>query len=362
MNAPDHLTPQGFRPVSDFQAAREAWPRGRQPQLALQAAESFRARFKPAGTVQGVMSVDLVAAGYPAGFAFHNAAYALNPLLTICNRLVLVRFQDFLGRWKLLAWEPTIPENSAKAPFFAHLIRTFGETLSNGLFKKEFHTLPQALARAGVRAEEVDYFAFDHLHVQEIRGLLGTRDGRIAPVFPNAKMLVQPRELDTVFSPHPMQHAWYVPDGGKDIDLARVLQIEGDFELGTGVALIATPGHTDGNMTLALNTEDGIWVSSENGIAVDNWHPEHSSIPGLRGYCRHFGREVVLNSNTLEDPQDQYNSMLLERALADVSKKDPRFRQILPSTELLPWWRNWPCRPALFQGGLRYGSLQVPQS
>jgi hypothetical protein len=186
---------------------------------------------------------------------------------------------------------------------------------------------------------------------------MGTQDGRIKPAFPNAKMLVQPKEMDTVRAPHPMQYAWYVPNSGEGVDPARLVQIEGDFELGVGVTLVSTPGHTDGNMSLVLNTADGVWVTSENGVAIDNWFPEHSRIPGIAAYLKHFRREVVLNSNTLEDPQDQYNSMVLEKALADVSKKDARFRQVLPSTELLPWARNWPCIPALFQGEIRYGSL-----
>jgi len=358
VNAPDALTENGFRRIHDFEAARSAWPRGQQPQLAREAAEKFRARFKPAGTVQGVMSIDLVSAAYPRIFAFHNAAYGLSPYVTICNRLVLVRFKDFLGRSRLLAWEPTIPENSAKAPFYAELIRFYGEFLSHKVFKTEFHTLPQALAKAGVKAEDVDYVAFDHLHVQDVRGLMGTLDGSIKPVFPNARLIVQPKELDTVLAPHPMQYAWYVPGSGAGVDPARLIQIEGDFELGTGIALVATPGHTDGNMSLVLNTEDGVWVTSENGVAVDNWFPEHSHIPGMSSYVRHYQREVVLNSNTLEDPQDQYNSMVLEKALADVSKKDARFKQVLPSTELLPWARNWPCTPALFQGEIQYGSLR----
>ncbi len=302
-------------------------------------------------------TIDLVAAGYPAGYAFNHVAFALNPFLAICNRLLLIRFKDCEGKSKLLAWEPTIPENSVKAPFFAELIKFYGEFLSNTLFKTEYNNLSQALARAGVKAEDVDYVAFDHLHVQDVRGLIGTADGSIKPVFPNAKLIVQPKELDTVYEPHPMQHAWYVPDSGKGVATERLLPIEGDVLLGTGIALIATPGHTDGNVSLVINTDDGIWVSSENGVAIDNWFPEHSKIPGLKRHMRDFGREVILNANTLEDPQDQYNSMLLEKTLADVSKKDPRFTQVLPSTELLPWTRNWPCKPALFQGGINYGTL-----
>lgn len=357
MNAPNSRTEQGFRRIHDFEAARQAWPRGQQPQLFRDAAENYRARFKAAGVVQGVQSIDLVSAAYPRMFAFHNGAYGLSPYVTICNRLVLVRFRDFLGRSRLLAWEPTIPENSAKAPFYAALIRHYGEFLSHKVFKTEFNTLPQALAKAGVRAEDVDYVAFDHLHVQDVRGLMGTKDGAIKPAFPNARLLVQPKEFDTVLAPHPMQHAWYVPHSGEGVDPDRIVQIEGDFELGTGITLVATPGHTDGNMSLVLNTPDGVWVTSENGVAIDNWFPEHSRIPGIGSYMRHYGREVVLNSNTLEDPQDQYNSMVLEKSLADVSKKDARFKQVLPSTELLPWARNWPCVPSLFQGEIHYGSL-----
>ena len=358
MNAPEVVVPPGFRKIADFDAARTAWPRGEQPALMRQAADKFRARFKAGGTVAGVQSIDLVTASYPAGFAFHNAAFALNPLLAICNRLVLVRFTDCAGQRKLLAWEPTIPQNSAKAPFFAKLIRRFGEFLSWKVFTTEFHTLAQALAVAGVKAEEVDYVAFDHLHVQEVRGLIGTKDGKVPAVFPNAKLIVIREELDTLTSPHPMQHAWYVPEGASGIDLSRVLFVPGSVELGQGIAFVATPGHTDGNMTLVLNTDDGVWVTSENGVAIDNWFPEHSRIPGVRGYSRFFGREIVLNSNTLEDPIDQYNSMVLEKSLADTSKKDARFKQVLPSTELLPWLRNWPCWPSLFQGEIRYGSLK----
>lgn len=357
MNAPETLLPAGFRRIDGFDAARNAWPRGRQPGLILEAAETFRKTFKAGGTITGVRTIDLVAAGYPAGYAFNHAAFALNPYLAICNRLLLIRYQDCGGKSRLLAWEPTILENSAKAPFFAELIKFYGEFLSNTVFKTEYHTLAQALAKAGVRAEDVDYVAFDHLHVQDVRGLIGTADGSIQPAFPNAKLIAQPKELDTVFEPHPMQTAWYVPDSGVGAERSRLLPIEGDVLLGTGIVLIATPGHTDGNVSLVLNTDDGIWVSSENGVAVDNWHPEHSKIPGLRGYRQHYQRDVILNANTLEDPQDQYNSMLLERALADVSKKDARFKQVLPSTELLPWKRNWPCTPALFQGGIHYGTI-----
>ena len=101
-----------------------------------------------------------------------------------------------------------------------------------------------------------------------------------------------------------------------------------------GVALAWTPGHTDGNQSLVLNTPDGVWVSSENGVAADNWHPHLSKIPGLRKEAEFMGREVILNSNTLEDSIDQYDSMVKEKALADPNRADPRWLNVFPSSEL----------------------------
>ena len=138
----------------------------------------------------------------------------------------------------------------------------------------------------------------------------------------------------------------------------RLLVIDGDVELGRGVAIISTPGHTDGNHSLVLNTPDGVWVSSENGVALDNWQPELSKIPGVARFARFFGREIVPNANTLEDSIDQYDSMVKEKAVADHSRRDPRWLQILPSSELAPWRRQWPVLPSFAHGGLHYGELR----
>jgi hypothetical protein len=106
-----------------------------------------------------------------------------------------------------------------------------------------------------------------------------------------------------------------------------------------------------------LNTPDGVWVSSENGISADNWQPELSRIPGVRRHAAFYGREVVPNANTLEDSLDQYDSMVKEKTLAGPSRRDPRWLQILPSSELAPFKRQWPVLPSFTHGGLNYGEL-----
>jgi hypothetical protein len=347
-------TSQGLdiRPFHEFDEANELWPRGDRPRAIRVAAEEFRGRFKSTGRVQSVQTVDLVAAGYPTSFAFGGAARGLNPFVSILNRLVIVRFEDFEGQSKVLAWEPTVPEGSQEAPFYEQTVARYGEWLSTNVFATYYNTIGEALGKCGLTPEDVDYIAFDHLHVQDPRMMLGT-DTQPA-FYPNAKMLAQRKEVDTFASLHPTQWAWYV-DGGMDgVPEDRVILLDGDVEIGKGLAFLWTPGHTDGNMSLCVNTPDGIWVSSENGVAADNWHPRLSKIPGVRKWAEFFGRDVVMNSNTLEDSSDQYDSMIKEHAVADPDRRDPRFKQVLPSSELARFKRQWPVMPTHFFGGINH--------
>jgi hypothetical protein len=68
----------------------------------------------------------------------------------------------------------------------------------------------------------------------------------------------------------------------------------------------------------------------------------------------------VLNSNTLEDTIDQYDSMVKEKAIADPSRRDPRWKNVFPSSEMPRWRRQWPVLPTFTYGGMNYGSVQRP--
>ena len=354
----------GIRPFHEFDEANGTWPRGRRLEAIRSAARDFRTRFKEQGAVAAVRTFDLVSAGYPVRYAFGGAARgALNPYVSILNRLVVIRFRDFDGGLKTLVWEPTVPEGSAAAPFYSQLVERYGDWLSENLLSKEFNTVEGALGMCGLTPSDVDYVAFDHLHVQDMRILMGTsqpvggdREPR-TPLFPNARFLCQRKEVDTLVDPHPMQWAWYVPGGMDHVIEDNLVLLDGDVEIGAGVALAATPGHTDGNQSLVINTPDGIWVSSENGVCADNWHPHLSKIPGLKKEAEFMGREVVLNSNTLEDSLDQYDSMIKEKALADPNREDPRWLNVFPSSEMPAWRRQWPIVPSFQYGGMNYGEV-----
>ncbi|MFF3288706.1 hypothetical protein [Streptomyces sp. NPDC003023] len=355
--------PQGIRPIPEFDGVHDVWPRGDRLQAVRDAATAYRERFREQGRIHAVRSFDIAAAPYPTRYAFHNAAIAPNPFVNIINRALVVHYDDFEGTPRILVWEPTVPEGSSTAPFYAQLKRMAGDWLTDHVFARYYHRPKDVLALCGLGPDDVDYVSFDHLHVQDVRMIMGgdkpLPGGTTAPepLFPRARLLVHRKELGTFESPHPMQRAWYV-DGGMDgVPADRVIPFDRDIELGEGVSLLWTPGHTDGNHSLVLNTPDGVWVSSENGVAADNWQPELSRIPGVRRHARFFGHEVVLNANTLEDSLDQYDSMVKEKTLADRSSRDPRWLQILPSSEIARWKRQWPVWPTHTHGGLRYGTF-----
>jgi len=364
----------GLRPFHEFDEANETWPRGDRPAAIREAAAEFRARFAvPENRVRAVRTVEIASAGYPLKFAFGGAARGANPYVNIINRLQVIQYEDFEGELRTLAYEPTVTEGPQEAPFYGQQLEQLrrlpgssGEFVAYNVLSKIWNTVESALAEAGLAPEDVDFISFDHLHVQDVRFLLGSSDPppghpeAVRPLFPNAKLLTQRKEWDTFASLHPMQWAWYVEDGIKGVDDRNVVLLDGDVELGKGVALVWTPGHTDGNHSLCINTDDGVWVSSENGVCADSWHPHLSKIPGIRRTAEFFGREVILNSNTLEDSIDQYDSMIKEKALADPNPRDPRFLNVFPSSELADWKRQWPVIPTFSYGGIGYGSIEKP--
>jgi hypothetical protein len=366
IEAPEKL---GITPFEELAHVEEIWPRGDRLDAIREGVIRFRQRFAtPENRVRAVKTIDLAAAGYPTAFALAGAARGLNPYINIINRLVVVQFEDFDGRLRTLAWEPTIAEGAAEAPFYDQMLKRFGEFLSYKVFATFYNTVEEAVAKAGISPADVDYVSFDHLHVQDLRLVMGTTapiNGESTPrppFFPNAKFLFQRKEVDTFRSVHPMQWAWYVPGGMDDVIDDNLVLLDGDVELGKGVALVHTPGHTDGNQSLVLNTPDGVWISSENGVCADSWQPELSKIPGIRKYATFWNREVILNSNTLEDSIDQYDSMVKEKALADSNARDPQWLNVFPSSEMASFRRQWPVVPTFVHGGIDYGRIEKPPS
>jgi hypothetical protein len=153
-------------------------------------------------------------------------------------------------------------------------------------------------------------------------------------MFPNARLVVQRDELAHVRSVHPFQARFHQSWTYNNLREDKLLLTDGDLLLGPGLALLRTPGHTLGNHTLVVNTDRGIFTSSENGVAAECYVPEHSRIPGVATFARRNNLEVVMNMNTPEYASWQYNSMVKEKLIADPVPDHPEFPQVFPSSEL----------------------------
>ena len=329
--------PLGFKPITDFDGARVApSPQDRLRALRRQGLQ-FHERFLDAPPVRFARSFNLLRIPYPAWFAFTGvySQQLLKPhMVHLLARVVVIQFDDFGGQLRTLLFTPADFETGGETPYFKRLSDQTPAFLHTTI-APIYGTVLQALARCGVTPEQVDYISYDHLHTQNLRRWLG--DGSAPGLLPNAKLLVHQQELASVHGLLPVQAEWYCPQGLDGVAPSRIVPFDGSVQLGPGVALVHTPGHTEGNHSLVYRTPDGIRVSSENGVSADSWSPEQSRHNGIRRYAKATGAEVILNGNTQESSNDQYLSMVLEKAIAGASSAHG-FSNVVPSAECSPYW------------------------
>ncbi|MEB2313911.1 MAG: hypothetical protein OZ921_14795 [Sorangiineae bacterium] len=320
------------------------------------AAEPLRARVAEGPRALCLRSLPIATLAHPTRFAFHGAALSPAPFVVLTHRATLVQFLQ-RGEPKTLLFNPTDDVAARATPCFERLIRQFGDYLAFQVLQHRYATLERQLAAFGLGADDIDYLAFGNLQHQDLRPLLGTSDGAFAARFSRARLLASRSEWEDWDDLHPEQRFWYVADGKRGVDRSRVVLVDGDLELGGGALLLATPGATSGNRTLFVNTADGLWGISNNGVAADSWSPLDSRIKGLATASRRLDIDVLPSSASPERGADQYTSMILERTLTDRVRRAPAFSQLFPSSEVTPSRLSPGLRPTVVHGNLAYGKV-----
>lgn len=343
-----------FSSIGDFGVARKA----ARPQVRVEdvraAAADFRRQMLACGKVRYYKSFDLVQVPYPSYYGFLSAYKHRHRLqyLNLRNRLFVCQYDTDEGV-KTLLISPSDYERNRETPFFKRLADGNPQWMERFVMKR-LGTVEGALDSIGIKPEQVDYITYDHLHTQDVRRWLGT--DKEPAVFPNAKLIVHRQEWESTLALTPIQADWYCPNGIAGISEDKVILVEGDLQLGEGVAMVHTPGHTEGNHSMVVHTDEGLWVTSENGVSVDSYVPERSRIPGLAAYARATGTEVILNGNTLENSIDQYISMVQEKTIAGPSARNADYPNVFPSSEMTPFWGNPMARPLHYVGSAEHGS------
>jgi glyoxylase-like metal-dependent hydrolase (beta-lactamase superfamily II) len=326
---PEPTIPESFVRLTELDAAWAEPTPGVRLAAIRRAARALHDRIAAAGAAVCVRTADMGTAPYPVRFGLEGAARSPLGFLFIRNRMQLVQIEH-AGRVTNVLVNPTDAARVVHTPYFARLMARFG-LLGPVFARSSIHGTPaDALASWGVSPADIDYVTFDHMHTQDVRGLLAP-----GGVLPRARLIIQRAELDTFRDMHPHQRDWYQPDGLDGVAPDRIVVVDGDYSLGPGLAIVRTPGHTRGNHSPVVVTDRGLWTISENGVCVDAYAPGSSAIRGLRAHARSTGVEVILNSNTRENSLDQYTSMVLEKTLADPSTERPEFPQHFCSSELV---------------------------
>ena len=302
-------------------------------------------------------SFELVRVPYPTRFAFYDVDGLWSPFIHLVNRLFVVQFDSAEGLKTLLV-SPSDPDRNRETPFFKQLSESFGpfQKWGDRLMAPQRRDVVDALDEIGLVPEDIDYITYDHLHTQDLRGWFGIGDKR--GLFPNARLLVMDQEWVSTKNLLPPQEPWYCPGGIDDVDSDRIIRLDTDVMLGDGVALVQTPGHTEGNHSVVVRTPEGVMVTSENGVGPDAYAPRHSEIDAVRRYAESTGMEVVLNGNTLERGLDQYVSMVMEKSIAGRSQRDDRFPNMVCSSEMAAYWAFVGIEPTFQFGDLSFGRVQ----
>lgn len=141
--------------------------------------------------------------------------------------------------------------------------------------------LPEALAAAGVRREEIDAVIVTHLHPDHANGLIGV-DGKAA--FPASEIVVAGAEFgfwhdDGIVSRAPDQMKPYFEIARKSLAPYRgkVRQIVGEVEIAPGITAVPAPGHTPGHLALRIGSGNAnmlLFTDVIHASALQFAHPE----------------------------------------------------------------------------------------
>jgi N-acyl homoserine lactone hydrolase len=178
--------------------------------------------------------------------------------------------------------------------------------------------LVDSLAKAGTAPQDIDTVIFTHLH--------NDHAGNNA-LFEKASFVFQKDEWKTLLDPLPAMQIRkdYDLDIAGDLRNLGCTMVDGDLDLGDGLKLFKTPGHTPGSQSIAVQTSKGLRI-----LVGDLWHhyfngfSQTTSFKDLKGKTHHitpapgvYGRFIP--PSIVYNYFDWYDSSHKIRALAGTA-------------------------------------------
>ena len=118
--------------------------------------------------------------------------------------------------------------------------------------------LKDSLESAGLKPEDIDTVVLTHSHWDHTQNV---------DMFPNARILINPKELEYAASPKPSDLAtaryFHAMLEGHDIE-----EVAEGAEIEPGVSILDTPGHTRGHVSVLVETSQGTVAISGDALPM----------------------------------------------------------------------------------------------
>ena len=128
----------------------------------------------------------------------------------------------------------------------------------------KIYTFEEGLALYGLTPEEIDIVIHTHLHNDHCEN-----DYKCT----NATFYIHQQELDTIHNPHPLDFR-YVEDFIIEIEENKqIIPVTADIEIVKGVGVVHTPAHTEGGLTVLVDTPEGRAAITGFCTILENFNP-----------------------------------------------------------------------------------------
>jgi glyoxylase-like metal-dependent hydrolase (beta-lactamase superfamily II) len=171
------------------------------------------------------------------------------------------------------------------------------------------YTFEEGLSKWGLAPADIDVVIHTHLHNDHCEN-----DYKCE----NAVFYVHEKELERIHDPHPLDFR-YLEDYIEDVEEnGQIDTVNEDGEILPGIRLMHTPAHTEGGLTVLVDTPDGTAAITGFCVIAENFDPPKE--------IRAMEMEVI-PPGTSVNPKAAYDIMLKVREAADIviPLHEPRF-------------------------------------
>jgi glyoxylase-like metal-dependent hydrolase (beta-lactamase superfamily II) len=162
------------------------------------------------------------------------------------------------------------------------------------------YTFEEGLARYDLTPESIDMVIHTHLHNDHCEN-----DSKCG----NAEIYVHEKEIRRIHDPHPLDFR-YLEDFIEDAEENGQIRIlTRDTEIVPGIRCVHTPAHTDGGMSVVVDTDKGKAVITGFCVIRENFHPP-VEITAME--------MEVIPPGTLVNAYEAYDILLRTRDMADI--------------------------------------------